>query len=289
MILARIASGQRGSATRKQLLAAGVSARELERRIRKGLLISRYPGVYQVGHVAQGEEAELMAAVLACGAGSRARGYSASFLHRLIKRAPRIPEVLTPTERRIAGIRTVRARVGIDPVDVTVVRAISTTTVPRTIVDLAADLEPDELALLCHEARVIHPTAPRHFEAVLARRPNSPGAAKLREIAAGKTKVALSGLERRFLELLEAEGLPLPATNTRAGSHLVDCRWPELKVTIELDSYTYHSSRHAWEADRRREREAYARGDQFRRYTRDDVFERPEVALGEVRRLVGRD
>jgi hypothetical protein len=42
-------------------------------------------------------------------------------------------------------------------------------------------------------------------------------------------------------------------------------RRAEWRLTVELDSYRYHGSRHAWELDRRREREAYARGDDCRR------------------------
>ena len=45
----------------------------------------------------------------------------------------------------------------------------------------------------------------------------------------------------------------------------------QVKLTVELDSYRYHRSRHAWELDRKREREAYARGDQFRRFTWGDI------------------
>ena len=54
----------------------------------------------------------------------------------------------------------------------------------------------------------------------------------------------------------------------------------------ELDRYRYHGSRHAWEQDRRREREAYARGDEFRRYTYGDVFEHPGEMLTELRALL---
>jgi hypothetical protein len=75
--------------------------------------------------------------------------------------------------------------------------------------------------------------------------------------------------------------------NRKAGERRVDCRWPDHNLTVELDSYRYHSSRHAWELDRRREREAYARGDDFRRYTRNDVFEGPELILAELRGLLG--
>ena len=98
--------------------------------------------------------------------------------------------------------------------------------------------------------------------------------------------VTLSKLERRFLELLREAGLVFRETNRPAGGRRVDCRWPEQRLTVELDSYRYHHSRHAWEQDRRREREARARGDEFRRYTYGDVFERPRLMLSELRALL---
>ena len=68
-----------------------------------------------------------------------------------------------------------------------------------------------------------------------------------------------------------AEGrLPQPRTNERIDGRVVDCRWPKARLTVELDGYRYHHTRHAWERDRRREREARARGDEFRRYTYGD-------------------
>lgn len=102
----------------------------------------------------------------------------------------------------------------------------------------------------------------------------------------GETRVALSKLERRFLRHLRDAGLPAPVTNKPAGGRRVDCRWPEHALTVELDSYAFHGSRHAWEQDRRREREAYARGDAFRRYTWGDVFEDPRMMLTELRGLL---
>jgi len=126
---------------------------------------------------------------------------------------------------------------------------------------------------------------PNSVEAVLARRPNNPGAKKLRRVIHGDVHVTLSKLEARFSELLRSENLPLPRTNKPAGSHRVDCRWPEHRLTVELDGYQFHNSRHSWEQDRRREREARARGDEFRRYTYGDVFERPALMLRELRYL----
>jgi very-short-patch-repair endonuclease len=98
--------------------------------------------------------------------------------------------------------------------------------------------------------------------------------------------VTLSVLERRFVELLRARGMPLPLTNRPSGSYHVDCRWPDQRLTVELDSYRFHHSRHAWQQDRNREREARARGDEFRRYTWADVFEQPGPMVADLRGLL---
>lgn len=102
----------------------------------------------------------------------------------------------------------------------------------------------------------------------------------------GDVHVTLSKLEARFLELLRAEGRALPITNKPAGGRRVDCRWPEHRLTVELDGYQFHNSRHSWEQDRRREREARARGDEFRRYSYGDVFEHPTLMLAELLALL---
>ena len=78
--------------------------------------------------------------------------------------------------------------------------------------------------------------------AVLERRPGSKGAGTLRRIMAGDVKVLLSKLERGFLRLLRAPAAA-PVTNKPAGGRRVDCRWPEHKLTVELDSYQFHNSR----------------------------------------------
>ena len=85
-----------------------------------------------------------------------------------------------------------------------------------------------------------------------------------------------------------AERLPLPRTNKKEGAHFIDCRWPELKLTVELDSYRYHATRKAWEDDRERRRDARDRGDRFREYTWYDVVEQTGPTRAELRRLLAR-
>jgi predicted transcriptional regulator of viral defense system len=282
--LARIADRQHGVVTRAQLLDAELTIAELKHRLAIGALLREHRGVYRVGHRAPSMEARYLAAVLACGPGVLS-GRAAAHLLGLLKGRPPRAEVTTRTERRVPRVVTRRER-GAEGRDAIAWCGIPVTTVATTLVDIAAVLDVDTLARACHEAGVRHGTTPAHVDAVLARRSNTTGAANLRRILHGDVRVTLSGLERRFLELMRGAGLPLPQTNRPAGGRRVDCRCPESRLTVELDSYRYHRSRHAWELDRRREREARRRGDEFRRYTRDDVFEDPSTVLAELRPLL---
>ena len=283
--LARLAGTTHGVVTRAGLLRAGLTVAEIRHRLRAGSLLRVHRGVDRVGHRAPSIEAWYLAAVCSCGEGALLHDAVAAHLFGILKRAPRAPRVLTTTERRVVGVRTCRSRT-IDPRDATTWRGVPVTTVARTLVDLAANLSRDDLARACHEAGVLHHTTPGQVQAVLARRPASPGAAGLRAVLLGDVHVTLSPLERRFLGRLRELALPLPRTNRPAGGRRVDCRWPEHRLTVELDSYHYHRSRHAWEQDRFREREARARGDEFRRYTYADVYEAPQLMLAELRALL---
>jgi hypothetical protein len=271
--------------TRAQLLDAGVSDKEIKRRLERKSLIRVHRGVYRVGHKAPSIEARYLAAVLACGDGAVLSGEAAGYLWGLIKGSAPPPEVTTPKDRKVKGIRTRRARQG--EINGTKWRGIPITTVPRTLVDLSSLLQLEDLARACHEAGVLHRTTPRQVEKVLKKRPNTPGAKALRRVMRGDVHVTLSRLERKFVQRLKDNALDLPITNKSADGRRVDCRWPEHKLTVELDSYRFHNSRHAWEQDRRREREAHARGDDFRRYTPYDVFDAPEQMLAELRGLLG--
>jgi len=282
--LARLAERSHGVVTRAELLAAGVTAEQIKHRVRTGGLIPEFRGVYRVGHRAPSVEARYLAAVRACGRGGVLSGRAAAYLRGLIRGSPPMPEVTAPTQRRVPGVRTIRTRGG--SIQATTWRGIPVTTVPRTLVDLAAVLDVEDLARACHEAGVRYRTTPADVDAVLALRPRVAGAGKLRRILHGDVRVTLSVLEKRFLQVLATVGLPLPETNRPAGGRRVDCRWPEEQLTVELDSYRFHHSRHSWELDRRREREARARGDEFRRYTYGDVFEEPGLMLAELQGLL---
>ena len=279
-LIAEIAGNAHGIVTWAELRRAGLSEDEIKHRVGTGALIRRHRGVYRVGHCAPSVLARYMAAVKAGGPGAVLCGKAAAFLHQIIKGPPPPPEVLTRTERRIPGVKTRRSRGAPEATDV---RRIPVTTVPRTLVDLAAVLDESELARACHEAGVKYRTTPAQVNAVLTRHP---GAAKLRAIMSGDVKVSLSKLESGLIKELEADGLPLPVTNKVASGRRVDCRWPDHDLTVEVDGYRFHNSRRSWEQDRQREREARKRGDEFRRFSYTDVFEDSTYTLAELRKLL---
>ena len=283
--IALVANTQHGLVRRQQLLGRHITPEQIRRRLATGALLIEYPGVYRVGHRAPSIEATYLAAVFACGNGALLAGAAAAHLYEIVRGAAPPPEVITRTERHIDGIVTHRARRG-DARDAARWRGVPITTVARTLVDLAAVLAEEHLARAVHEAEVRFRTRPHDVELVLRRRPGSPGAKTLRRVLNGEVPVTLSRLESTFLSLLKGADLALPQTNRFADAHRVDCRWPAHRVTVELDSYRYHATRYAWEQDRLREREARARGDEIRRYTWDDVTQRPGVVLGELRVLL---
>src|SRR4051812_29633780 len=146
-VIAELAFSAHGVVTRAQLLRAGITAAEIADRLAGGALLRVHPGVYRVGHRAPLLEARYLAAVLACGDEALLRGRAAAHLLGLLNGAPPPPDVLTIAERRVRGVRTVRARrTGIDKEDRMVWRGVPVTSIPRTLVDLAGILSLAALA-----------------------------------------------------------------------------------------------------------------------------------------------
>ena len=64
-----------------------------------------------------------------------------------------------------------------------------------------------------------------------------------------------SELERRFLEVVREEGLPMPVINARVAGHDVDFQWPRRRLIVETDGRATHDTPHQFERDRRRDLE----------------------------------
>jgi hypothetical protein len=175
-ILAGLAGRSHGVVTRRELLAAGLTERQIDYRIATDALFVEFPGVYRVGHRAPSLEARYMAAVKAGGEGGVLSGLAAAHLFGLIKGRPPPPEVSAPRQRYVKGLETRRRNLRRS--DKTIWRGIPTTNLPRTLIDLSSVLSLDELAAAFHQASVRHRLRPEQVEArVSGRIPEQRGSA----------------------------------------------------------------------------------------------------------------
>jgi very-short-patch-repair endonuclease len=97
--------------------------------------------------------------------------------------------------------------------------------------------------------------------------PRHRGVNALRAAIATQPKLTRSEAERRLVELIRAARLPEPLTNATIGRHEVDLLWDASRLVVEVDGYAFHSTRSAFERDRRRDAELHAIGYRVLRVT----------------------
>lgn len=256
--LARSAESQHGLLTRQQLLDAGLDDNAIHYRLKVGRLHRIHQRVYAIGHRPPSPLARALAAVLACGPGAVLSHHSAATLWELQPRW-RLPlEVTARGNRRHRGVRLHRSRT-LSDTDVTVQLGVPVTTVARTLLDLAATVDDASLARLLNEARIRRQLRAGEVESLLARAAGR-ATARLRRLVEPVEPPTRSHFEDAFLDFARGFGLPRPEVNQRIAGHEVDMLWRERRLIVELDGYTFHSSRTAFEHDRRRDADLQAAG-----------------------------
>jgi very-short-patch-repair endonuclease len=154
----------------------------------------------------------------------------------------------------------------------------------RTLLDLAGQLDSLELEGALATARRLRLVTDNEIAATLASAPASKaGVARLRALLAQKSaRDTRSGYERRLLKLIEWAQLPSPVTNVTVAGHLVDMYWPQQRLVLEFDSWTYHHDRRAFERDRLRDQRITAGGDRVTRVTARQVDETPYATVARL-------
>ncbi len=110
MKIAAIATRDQGVVARRELLDAGLSSSGIGRRVKRGLLIPEYDGVYRVGHQAPSQESSYMAATKAGGPGTYIARQAAGHALGLVKgKAPR-PEVVSARQLTIPRLKSTRCQ-----------------------------------------------------------------------------------------------------------------------------------------------------------------------------------
>ncbi|MBS1680006.1 MAG: type IV toxin-antitoxin system AbiEi family antitoxin domain-containing protein [Actinobacteria bacterium] len=261
---------------RAQLLELGMSPEAIRRRIATGRLHRVHQGVYAVGRKELGRHGELMAAVLACGPGAQLSHRSGAELWGICPRHGGPIDIAVPTDfcHRRTGIRShrqnglrrrYRHRIPVgDPISI--------------LIDLAGCLDDGELEDAVNEADRRNLVATPRLRSALDGEPlaGRRGAGLLRRLLDSQTfSRAQNALERRFLAIVRAAGLPAPDTQRRLGRYRVDFFWPDLGFVVETDSLRHHRTAGEQAVDLGRDQAHVRAGLRTLRFTHSQVFHRP--------------
>lgn len=231
------------------------------------------------------------AALLACGDGSLLSHATAAFLWGLLDTHPATLDV-TLTAGRCRPKEAVRLHLTsqLDPRDIRQKQGLRLTSPARTLVDLAAHVDPDELERLVAEARVKSLIKPGELEAVSERAGRRRGTAQIRTFlqTEGQPALTRSAAERLMQRLLRDAQLPTPRLNAQVGRWSVDFLWESEKVIVELDGFAFHSHRRAFERDRRKDRELADAGYQVIRITWRQLVHEPLAMIAHIARALDR-
>jgi very-short-patch-repair endonuclease len=285
-----VAGRQENVITRAQLLELGVGTRLIERRLERGRWQRLHNGVYLIGPAPPTRSARARAAALACGDGAVVSHRTAAELWAMLTASGASDVHVTvlgrnPGERR--GIRTHRVR-WLPEEEVTIKYGIPLTTPARTICDLAATELLRDVESALTEARIHRLATDRQIQAVIQHAPTRPGAAIIRKLLeqendSGYTR---SGAERLLRDLLRAANVERPLYNEPVLGFVVDAVWPDKRVIVEVDGYSYHGHPAAFQRDRRRDRQLAAAGYRVIRVTWIQLRDRPIETIADIIRAL---
>lgn len=285
------ATRQTGHVARRQLLAAGVDRKRIDRRIGNGFLLPVHRGVYLVAHRASSPHGRKYAAVLTCGPGALISHRSAASVHGFLSYpATGVVWVTTTSERSARrGVRVVRTR-ALEPDDVTFANWLPVTSPARTLLDLAGleDAETLEHAVASAQAR--RRVRVEDLWEQLARGSGRRGAKALRALLNRHAPPAdvRSRAERLMLRLIRRCGLPEPLVNEKLGRWRPDFYWPEHGVAAEYDSYEFHTDIGAFRRDREKSNDLQLQGIMVLRFTWHELTRAPRELEARLRQALGR-
>lgn len=242
---------------RQQLLDLGYTERQITQAQRSGELHRTAESVYAVGHARLSRRGRGVAALLHARPGAALSHESAARVWRLIDHEGDGPIHVTIPDRR--GLRVADGTVlhrprTLTPASVTTHRGLAVTTLPRTIIDLAANTTTPELVRLLEQAVTVHNRSPDELHAWAATVRGVRGRRKLLEALESVVGPAVirSRLEDEFRLLCAEAGLPMPETNVLLDGWEVDALWRKYWLIIELDSWRFHGGHWQFHRDRRK-------------------------------------
>jgi hypothetical protein len=231
-----------------------------------------------------------MAAVLACGPAALLSHRDAGALWQVRRDYRYLIDVTSPgrTRHDQPGIDVHRPRLFEDD-ERTVIDGIPVTTLPRTLIDLAAVLRLDQLRYAFHEAERRDLLDMAELERVRARFKRRRGLKKFDLLLAQHRPVphmTRSALEVLFLEVIRQAGLPEPAMNMWLIDMEVDFVWWAQRLVVEVDGGAYHRAPAARDRDHRRDARLQAAGYKVLRVSDRWLVNDPEDVARTVRDML---
>lgn len=155
--------------SRGQLRRLGLNDDVIHKAIASGRLYPLFHGTFAVGHANVGRHGRLLAATLACGAGSVVSHATAARLLGFWEFEPDAIDVIARVEagRKAPGIRRRHVPPPL-PVEIRIHEGVPTTGPSRTIVDLAGILDEPSLRGAIEEAKVEGMLFVAEIDAILA-------------------------------------------------------------------------------------------------------------------------
>ena len=248
----------------------------IKHRVRRGRLRRVWRGVYAVGRRNLSREGWWMAAVLACGDDALLSHSSAAQLWGMLPYQQQPIHVSVPRriDRRRRGILVHRRR-DLGAEDGRTHEGIPVTNPALTLVDLAATSSDKALERAINEADKADLIGPDALRAAL-RAIRRPGAGRLRRLLDRPTFVLTdSELERLFVPIAIAAGLPVPETQVTLHGHRVDFFFREHGLVVETDGLRYHRTPTQQSRDRIRDQAHTAAGLTVLRFTHAQVRHEP--------------
>ena len=258
-----VATGQLGSFSRRQAHAAGISDRQLRGRVQSGFLEQIGAHAFRLIGAEHGLLGDLRVLMLDIGEPCWATGPTAAAIHGLDGLSLLRPfhvTVLRDRNVRRLGI-VVHTTLHLPAIDRETHDGLAVTSPTRTIIDLAGYETAGRLAAAMDSAfrDGLSSEDLLHRRIAELRGRGRFGMPRLLGVLEGQemTRGGHSWLEREFLRLLAAAGLPKPLCQqvlTKAGDRLVrvDCRFPGTNVVVELLGYRFHRTKHVLARDTQR-------------------------------------
>src|SRR5439155_7001027 len=96
------------------------------------------------------------------------------------------------------------------------------------------------------------------------------------------TTISRSEAEERMLALIRRAQLPAPEMNADLHGYSVDFLWRQHRLVVEVDGHTYHTTKSAFERDRRKDATLQSAGWLVIRFTWQQIHDEPYAVIAQL-------